>query len=288
MFKNVIKFVLMASVVAVFILTIVRIAFKSGNPQQDTLVVGMMSGWAPFMTVNQVGEFEGFDVDVAQKIANKLEKRLVIKDFGSLSTLLVALQQRKIDFVMSGLDITTNRLQIMDMIPYTGQDFKSFYLLFWNKIPEGVSSIQDLQKRDLKSPDLQDQDLQKNTKFVVCAEPGSAQAKYLDQFKFIEQKSLSKIEDMVLDIKYGKSLAMIAEPQVALRFIRKNPELKKLELALPKDFQTFGMGIGFAKNSSLNKNTLSKKVIAIIQDMRNDGTLQILENKWGLEIGEQK
>jgi arginine transport system substrate-binding protein len=88
---------------------------------------------------------------------------------------------------------------------------------------------------------------------------------------------------MVLDIKYGKSLAMIVEPQVAARFIGKNPELKKLELALPKDFQTFGMGICFAKN-----NALTKKVKTLVQNMRNDGTLQALEKKWDLETKEAK
>lgn len=291
MFKNIKsinKKYLLITLGIVVLFAVVRSAFKPGNSQQNTLVIGMMSGWAPFMTVNQAGEFEGFDVDVAKKIADSLGKKLVIKDFGSLSTLLVALQQNKIDFVMSGLDITTNRLQSMDMIPYTGQTVQSFYLLFWNKIPDGVTSIQDLQIRDLKNPDLQDQELQKNTKSIICSEPGSPQAKYLDQFKLIEQKSLSKIEDMVLDIKYGKSLAMLVEPQVAQRFMCKNPEIKKLELTLPKDFQTFGMGIGFVKSSSLSKNALSKKVNDIIRQMRNDGTLQILENRWGLEIGEQK
>jgi len=260
MFKTV-KYTLIFFVIAVFF-AVSCFIFRPGKAQQDILVVGMMSGWAPFMTVNQNGEFEGFDVDVAQKIADKLGKKLVVKDFGALATSLVALQQNKIDFVMSGLDITSNRLQIIDMIPYTGKAVKSFYLLFWHQIPTGISIIQDLQK--LIKP-------------IICAEPGSAQARYIDQFDFIEQKSLAKIEDMVLDIKYGKSLAMIVEPQMAARFIRVNSELKKLELPLPADFQTFGMGIGFAKNSSL-----APKVKNIIQTMGIDGVLKALEKKWGL------
>ncbi|KKQ32320.1 MAG: hypothetical protein US49_C0010G0020 [candidate division TM6 bacterium GW2011_GWF2_37_49] len=266
MFKN-IKYIFISVVVAAFF-AVNYFVFKPAENNNDVLVVGMMSGWAPFMTVNQNGEFEGFDVDVAQKIADKLGKQLVIKDFGSLSTLLVAMQQNKIDFVMSGLDITTSRLAIMDMVPYTGQAVRSFYLLFWNQLPASVSSIQDLQQ--IVDP-------------VVCVEPGSAQAKYLDQFKFIQSKSLSKIEDMILDVKYGKSLAMIVEPRVAERFIRSNPDLKKLELPLPADFQTFGMGIGFAKNSAL-----TKKVATLIQNLRSDGTLATLERKWELEIGEKK
>jgi ABC-type amino acid transport substrate-binding protein len=266
MFKNV-KYVLLSLIVAT-IFAVTFFMFKPNDSDTNKLVVGMMSGWAPFMTVNQSGKFEGFDVDVAQKIAAKLGKKLAIKDFGSLSTLLVAMQQKKVAFVLSGLDITQNRLEAMNMVPYTGLAVKSFYLLFWNEIPSGISSIDDLQ--NLQNP-------------IVCAEPGSAQAKYLDQFKFINQKSLSKIEDMILDIKYGKSLAMIVEPQVSDRFIRKNPELKKLELPIPTSFQTFGMGIAFTKNSPL-LNTVKQ----IVQSIRQDGSLQALEKKWDLEIREQK
>lgn len=234
----------------------------------DKLVVGMMSGWAPFMVINQNGEFEGFDVDVAQKIADKLGKKLEIRDFGSLSTLLVAVQQNKVDFAMSGLDITQKRLETMKMVAYTGQTTKSFFLLFWKQIPKGMVSIKDLQK--IQNP-------------VVCVEPGSAEAKYLDQFTFINQKSLSKIEDMALDVKYGKSLAMFIEPQAANRFIEKNPELKNLEIPVPRDFQTFGKGIAFSK-----KAPFCYKVKQIVENMRQDGSLQLLEKKWGLEAVEQR
>lgn len=262
MFKDV-KYILISFIFTIFF-AVSFFIFRPSSNEQDSLVVGMMSGWAPFMTINQSGDFVGFDVDVVQKIADKLGKKLVIKDFGALSTLLVALQQNKIDFALSGLDITQSRLQVMDMVAYTGEDVKSFYLLFWNQIPEDFLTIQDLRK--IIDP-------------IVCAEPGSAQARYIEQFDFIERKALSKIEDMVLDIKYGKSLAMIVEPPMAARLIRNNPELKKLELPLPADFQTFGMGIGFAKN-----NPLTKKVNEIVQAMRADLTLVQLEKKWGLEI----
>jgi arginine transport system substrate-binding protein len=87
---------------------------------------------------------------------------------------------------------------------------------------------------------------------------------------------------MVLDIKYGKSLAMIVEPQVGERLLKKTPELKKLEVPIAKEFQTFGMGIGFAKNSAF-----AKKVTEIIGAMRTDSTLENLEQKWQLYDGRQ-
>lgn len=266
MFMNV-KYVLIMLVTVVMMCGL-YICFRPVTDKRASFVVGMMSGWAPFMTINQVGEFEGFDIDVAKSIANKLGKKLEVRDFGSLSTLLVALRQNKVDCIMSGLDITKNRLQVMEMIPYTGESVKSLYLLFWNIIPNVVHSLSDVQK-------INDA--------VICVEPGSAQAKYLDQYKSIAQKPLSKIEDMILDIKYGKSLAALVEPHVASLFMRKVPELKKLEIPISQDFQTYGMGIAFVKD-----NPLSRKVKAIIQDMRQNRELETLENKWGLSEKRQQ
>lgn len=231
--------------------------------EQDSLAVGMMSGWAPFMTVNAQGEYEGFDVDVAQAIAQKMGKNLVIKDLGSLAPTFVALEQGKIDMVMSGLDITQARLNEMSMIPYTGTDVREFILLFWGKVPDGISSIKDLAKNNC----------------VVCVEPGSEQEKYLDSIKGISQKSLSRVEDMILDVKFGKSTAFLVEARVGKRMMSFNPELKQLVVSLPQEFMTFGYGIAI----SARNQSLVKKITSIIMQLKTEGTLKQLEAKWRLE-----
>src|ERR1700688_234699 len=77
--------------------------------EENQLVVGMMRGWAPFMTINGAGEYEGFDVDVAQEIAKRMDKELIVQDLGSLASCFVALDQKRVDVIMSGLDITEKR-----------------------------------------------------------------------------------------------------------------------------------------------------------------------------------
>lgn len=230
----------------------------------DELVIGMMSGWVPFMSVNEDGKFEGFDVDVAQELAQKMDKKLVVKDFGSLAPLFVALEQGSIDMIMSGLDITESRLKKLSMVKYIGGGFKSFCLLFWDKIPQGIKIIQDLQK----NPDAQ-----------ICVEPGSSTEKFLDSLDFVKQKPMASVPEMIMDIKYKKSLAVILEPPVVARLMKKNPQLKKLEIPIPRKFQVFGCGIAIKKEN----RELTEQTTKAIQTLTQQGTLAKLINKWEVE-----
>lgn len=230
----------------------------------DTLVVGMMSGWPPFMSINEQGQFEGFDVDVAQAVAQKLGKKLEIIDAGSLAPLFISLDQGRIDFVLSGLDITQKRMSQMEMVQYTGDKVDSLSLIFWNQIPAGVTSIEDL--RTLKNA-------------TVCYEPGSSIDSYINQLDFINQKPLAQRVDMVMDIKYGKSIAAMLEPKVATLLARTNPEIKIMRVPLPAEYQLYGMGIAIKQ---ANKD-LTLQVSTIIAQLKQDGVLKNLEQRWQLE-----
>lgn len=224
----------------------------------------MMNGWAPFMSINNAGDFSGFDVDLAQEIAKQLNKKLVIKDLGSLASLFLALDQKKIDLLMSGLDITQARLSKVNMIPYTGDAVRNFTLLFWQKVPTEVTKIEDLQDAKLGE---------------VCAEPGSAQEKFLDQFPAINKKSLAGTTDMVLALRFGKAIAALLEPQVAARLMTQEPNLVSLTIPLPEEFVVYGMGIA-TKNTD---TSLTAKIQDAVQALKENGTIERLEQAWGLK-----
>ena len=235
--------------------------FRKTESKKDVLVVGMMSGWAPFMSINGEGDFEGFDVDVAHEVANRMGKKVVIEDLGSLSSCFIALEQNKVDMILSGLNITQERLNKLNMVPYVGEGTKEYLLVFWKDIPTGISQIQDL--KAIKSA-------------IVCIEPGNSTEKYLDQFEYITKRPLSSLADMILDIQYGKSLALFLEPQVVTRLTQTCPEIKYISVPLPPEFQVFGCGIALKKeNTSLNDT-----VASVIQELKQEGILKRLETKW--------
>ena len=237
---------------------------KKKTSSDQILTVGMMSGWAPFMTINGQGEYEGFDVDVAQELAARMGKSVVIQDLGSLASCFIALEQGMVDMVMSGLDITKKRQESYAMIYYTGENVTQLSLAFWNVVPQSVQTIDDLSY----IPNA-----------IVCVESGSAQEKFLDKYPVITKKYMNSILDSLLDIRFGKSLAVLLESRIACRLQKKNSELALLSVPLSTDFQMYGCGIAIQKNQGAFIQSVEK----IIREMREDGTVKTLEIKWQLE-----
>ena len=226
----------------------------------DTLIVGMTGGYAPWVSVNTKGEYEGFDIDVAKALAQKLNKKLVLQDCGNMSSLLLALDQKKIDVIIWGMCITKDRLAKMSMVRYQGKQIKSFPLLFWDRIPQGVTSIQDMRG------------------MVVCVEPASTQQKALDSYNYIEQKQISKIDDALFAIQYGKADAALTEPAIARKFIKKFPCIKVLELSLDEDTQEFGVGIC----SNRQNKKLVGQLEQAVKELEAAGVIAQFEKRWDI------
>ncbi|MCK4499936.1 transporter substrate-binding domain-containing protein, partial [Candidatus Babeliales bacterium] len=121
----------------------------SGDLQKKTpLIVGMMAGYAPFMTVNEDGDYEGFDVDVAKEFAKRMKREIRYKVM-DLSELLFALDRKKIDLLVSGLTMTPERKKRIDMVHYHGGGQKTIPMAFWKEIPAGVKTLDDMAKMGL-------------------------------------------------------------------------------------------------------------------------------------------
>lgn len=233
-------------------------------PSADTLVIGMMSGWPPYMNIDGQGQYVGFDVDVANTVGKQLGKKVEIKDIGSLATLFLSLEQGKIDMIFSGLDITEERKRRMTLIPYVGEDTTSIYVVFYKQVPQGIKNLNDIAKI---------------SRAVVCVEANSTSDKLIDLYPSITKKQLKSMSDMVLDVRAGKSMAFIAEPPVARRLFKKDPELKSIQVSLPKELRIYGCGIAIKKDNE----KLASSVASAIKILRSSDQLEILEKKWTLK-----
>src|SRR3989339_1035987 len=72
---------------------------------KNSLTVGIAAGYAPWISINQSGDYEGFDIDVIKQVAATMDQTLILKDLGSMSSLLVALDQGSIDAIIWGMSI---------------------------------------------------------------------------------------------------------------------------------------------------------------------------------------
>lgn len=230
----------------------------------DALVVGTASGYAPFVSLNMYGEYEGFDIDVAQELAQRLGKKLVLKDLGSMVPLLLSLRQQRIDCALWAIEINERRQKEMTMVHYQGGGVKSYPLVFWQEIPAGLISLEEVKLY----PGA-----------VICIEPGSSQEQFLNSIEGIAKKPLEKVVDMILDLRYGKSLAALLDPALINDVVQKNPEVRVLEIPLPPAFQSFGNGICLNPENT----ALAEQIRNAIDAMKADGTIKKLEQKWNLK-----
>lgn len=224
---------------------------------EELLTLGLQSGYPPFEYVDETGAIVGFDVDLAHLIANKLGKKLHIKEMG-FDALILSLKSGKIDILISGMSITPNRLNEIDMIPYHGEKVTSLNLLFWQKIPSEVSSLHDLKER------------------TVSVQSGTYQENILQRYSFIESKTLENTMELILDIKYGKSTAALVEPHIGLELQRRFPNLMLLDVPLSIDEQVFGEGIGIDKKNK----SLHAQVEKVLEELKISGALDDLHTKW--------
>lgn len=227
---------------------------------EHNFVVGTCAEFPPYEVLNDHGAPVGFDIDVAQKIADKLGKKLVIKDM-SFDALFVSLKQGKIDAILAGLSITKSRCAGMAMVHYHGKPLKSLPLLFWQRIPVGVTTIADLATQSNKT---------------VCTQVGTIQEEIISKYTYLNIKHLESTSDLILEIKHGKSIAAIVEPMVVDALQHQLPEIKVMNLPLKDDEQGLGHGIGMNKNNM----KLVAVVEQVVDQLKADGSLTALENKW--------
>ena len=152
----------------------------------------------------------------------------------------------------------------MTMIYYQGEKATSLPLLFWEKIPDNIKNLEDMAN---------------NPNAVISVEAGSFQENVLLSVPGLTLKQVDKVSDAILELKYGKSQAVLVDNSQKISYMEKFPKLKSLTINLPESKQSMGNGI------CLNSN--NRDLIAAIQkavnELFNDGTIANLEEKWKLK-----
>lgn len=247
---------------------VIALCYMTSNlfTEEKPFVVGTTSGYAPFVSLTDTGTYEGFDIDVAKELAKKLNRPLEFQDLGNMPSLMLALKQKKVDALLWAISITEERQNNFKMIHYQGDTIDTVPLIFWKELPEGIKTLSDLGKI-AKKP--------------ICVEAGSYQEDIVKTCPKISLRYLDGVQEVVLDLKCGKSLASSIDPALLPRFTDKYPEIKVLSLPLPKEMLSKGNGI------CLNKaeRDLAAKVQKAIDELKNEGVILKLEQKWGLRNG---
>lgn len=215
------------------------------------LVVGMSADYAPyeFHYIDENGKdvIGGFDVDIANEIANKIGVNLVIQEM-DFDALVSALPAGKVDLVISGMNPTEERAKVVD--------FSEVYYNSKHGILVRAEDADNYQTfADLEGA-------------KVGVQLGSTQEKIAKtEIPNVNLQQLSNINNLILELKAGKVDAIVMEKPVAEMAVKSNPEL-----AVGKPIyeeQTGGNAVGIAKNNP----QLLAKVNEVITELNESGKM---------------
>lgn len=249
---------------------VLLLVFTAGctNNQQDkeraTLVVGMECDYAPFnwTQVNQTefsvampdGSFvDGYDVQIARKIADELNMNLEIKKI-AWDGLEPALQEGEIDAVIAGMTDTKERRQRVD---FTSPYYSSEMVIVVKGDSDLVNakSIEDFKGRTITS--------QLNTL------PNTV----VDQIPNVKHATaLGEYPALVMQLNEGIIEGVTAELPVAVGILATNPELKIVEFEEGKGFEIdpadTSVSIAVNKESKDLKNQINQVLSSIGEEER--------------------
>ena len=214
------------------------------------LVVATSPDYPPFefmVSENGKSKIVGADIDLAQKIADKLGVELELKamDFDAL---VPALQAGKVDMVITGMTPNEKRKKAVD--------FSDIYFKGENAV---IVNAKDAGK-------FTSEDQLKKAKLGV--QKGSTQETYVkDNLKVTNYKALVAVPDLIADMKNGNIDAVVSNSKVAGINVTKYDGIKVVEnLKLTSGGDEEAMAVAIKKGDNADLIKLTNEVIKELQD----------------------
>ena len=209
--------------------------------------------FAPHAFPNLSGGYQGFNIDLANEIAKRLKRKIVI-DAAQFSGLVPALQAGTYDFLAAPTTVTKERAESMLFTEgYLNTDFQFL-------IRKGTSKVAQLE--DLKGK-------------TISVNKGSA---YDSWARDLEGKIGWKVEsfgtqtDAVQAVLAGRADANVAGNTAIAWAVKNSPQLELSYL--------YSTGLVWAaptrKDSAAMRNTLEN----VVECMKLDGTMAKMHEKW--------
>ncbi len=266
--------------------------------ENGKVVVGMSADYAPyeFHYIDENGKdvIGGFDVDIANEIANAIGVELVIQEM-DFDALVAALPAGKIDLVVSGMNPTEERAKVVDFseIYYNSQhgilvrsedvdkyktfaDLEDLVVSGMNPTEERakVVDFSEIYYNSQHGILVRSEDVDKYKTFAdlegakVGAQLGSTQEQIArSEVPNADLQLLNNVNNLILELKAGKVDAVIMEKPVAEMAVKSNPELA-VGTPIYED-KTGGNAVGMAKNNP----ELLAKINEVIKELNETGKM---------------
>ncbi len=222
----------------------------SSDPQEtpkEKIILGTSADYPPYefhKIIDGKDQIVGFDISLAQLIAEKLGKELEIRDI-PFDSCLIELNTDKVDFVIAGMSPDADRDAFFSDIYY-----KTTQCVLVRK--GEAAAYKDVASLAGKT---------------IGAQLGSAQEKAAKQ-EMPESNlvSLQKVPDLLMDLTAGKSEAVVMEKLVAKSYLASNDNM---EIAFDLEYMTAGCAVAVKTGNQ----ALLDEINVIVNEALADGTL---------------
>ncbi|MEE4660555.1 MAG: transporter substrate-binding domain-containing protein [Halieaceae bacterium] len=221
------------SLLGLFTLTIFAAGAQaeSTSPVLDRIVdfkvlkVGMSGNQPPMNSNSRSGQLIGYEVDLARALASSMGARLeiVTMPFGDL---LGALDEEKVDMVMSGMAITAARSRDVTFVGPYMMSGKS--ILTKDSLLARATDTKDFNRGDLKLAALENST---SEIFVQAAAP---------EAKLVRVKDYDAAVDMVIA---GEVDALVADMPICILSVLRYPNAGLATLQSPLSIEPFGIAV---------------------------------------------
>lgn len=224
---------------------------KSGQ-----LVLGTSGNQPPMTMLDENGKPEGFDVDLADLMAQALGVKLVTKQF-DFNKLLGALESGEVDVVISNMTINPSRNM---RVAFVGPYMTSGKCLITKK--ENLAQADDTE--ELNIPDMNMVALKGSTSEDIIRS-------LMPKVKLATVEDINKGVKMVADDKVG---GMMADYPVCLHTVNANPEAGFISVFSMLTYEP--IGIALPANDALFVNWTTN----FLERLDKTQTLELLARKW--------
>ncbi|WP_341201784.1 ABC transporter substrate-binding protein [Planomicrobium okeanokoites] len=226
---------------------------SADREEKKVLEMGTSAEFPPFESINAEGDFVGFDIDLANYIADELGYELKITDM-KFDGLIGALQNDRVDMVIAGMSATDSRRENVDF----STEYNHSGEMFVTPASSDVKSLEDLEG------------LTVGVQLGTIQEEGANKILEEENVNF-ELKALDDSGALIQEILSGRIDAAYMDKEVALGYL----EQQDLEAFDDPTTSSPGMAAAFPKGSDL-----VDEVNEVLAEAEESGFLKELQDKW--------
>ncbi|MCL2014356.1 MAG: basic amino acid ABC transporter substrate-binding protein [Oscillospiraceae bacterium] len=199
------------------------------EPVESELIMATNAEFPPFEFINDAGDFDGFDVKLAEAIAKEIGMKLTIDNM-NFDSIITAVTTERADAGIAAMSITEERLEEVN---FTDPYFETTLVVI---VPQdsSITSPSDL-----------------NDKNIAVQEGTTSDLFVTENEDLKEPQRFKKAPDTVVELKTGRVDAIVIDRGVADQFIGDNPDLKILDEDLGKE--EYGMAVNKGNTELLTK-----------------------------------